>query len=348
MKYKPYCSIELPEKPNNASYPDVPLLVAIDTFIASLNEVRSLNTALTYLTGIRFFQKVLEDHGVDVSKTFTSEIHKDMIFWFLASLKTMSVGTENLYVTAIVGLFENMYVNYRTEFDLREIGIIRKWRTRRSVQQPYFLPYDEIEHFLNVVQETKIDETDNLVRLRRYRDKAFLLTLAATALRVNEACHLTHKCVNFNDHAIEVIGKGNRIMYATLSRRAEEAIFDYLRERKIMDAETGQFQHSDVDFPFFVRHNINTKKMTPEQGKRITSETGEAIVNDWVLRILGEQWLGKITPHSFRHFAITKVMRMENNILVVRDFANHRSFLSTERYTHMSPTSLKTKIYERF
>ena len=43
----------------------------------------------------------------------------------------------------------------------------------------------------------------------------------------------------------------------------------------------------------------------------------------------------RITPHSFRHYFVTKVVRATHNIKVAQDLARHENISTTEIYTHL-------------
>jgi hypothetical protein len=57
--------------------------------------------------------------------------------------------------------------------------------------------------------------------------------------------------------------------------------------------------------PLFARHDLGAgKKVLP-----ISTTTGRAIVHKHVSEALGPEAAGTITPHSFRHYFVTTVLR---------------------------------------
>jgi site-specific recombinase XerD len=57
-------------------------------------------------------------------------------------------------------------------------------------------------------------------KLRYLRDRAFLITLADTGLRVHEACGLRRGDIDWNEGKALVIGKGNRQAVVRFSNRS--------------------------------------------------------------------------------------------------------------------------------
>jgi site-specific recombinase XerD len=88
-------------------------------------------------------------------------------------------------------------------------------------------------------------------RLRRLRDRAFLLTLADTGLRVHEACKMRRGDVDWEEAQALLIGKGNRQAVVRFSRRSLRALRDYLQARSSLDGASGRALSA---LPVFARH----------------------------------------------------------------------------------------------
>jgi integrase len=92
---------------------------------------------------------------------------------------------------------------------------------------------------------------------------------------------------------------GNRIQ---ISRRALGALKDYINARTSLDGGSGR---PLTALPLFARHDDRAgSKMLP-----ISTTTGRNIVKQRVREALGEQAVGSISPHSFRHYFVTMVLR---------------------------------------
>ena len=81
-------------------------------------------------------------------------------------------------------------------------------------------------------------------------------------------------------------------------------------------------------------------------GKNIlpmTTKTGRIIVSSRVEECLGKDAVGTITPHSFRHYFVTNVLKKTGNMKIAQEFARHSSITVTQRYTHISNEDLDQK-----
>ena len=183
------------------------------------------------------------------------------------------------------------------------------------------------------------DETE---RLRNMRDRAFLLVLADTGLRVHEACELRRGDIDWNEGKAIVIGKGDRQAVVRFSSRSISAIKDYISLRAALDGSSGRALTS---LPLFSRHDRGAGKKV----KPITTTTGRNIVAQRVRECLGENAVGTITPHSFRHYFVTTVLLGSGgNLKLAQELARHKNIAVTQRYAHLADDELDQGYYEIF
>ena len=183
-------------------------------------------------------------------------------------------------------------------------------------------------------------ETDNPA-LRNMRDRALILTLADTGLRVEEICKL--RCGDIDSERSRVILKGQRNKQAIVrfSTRALNAISDYLALRQPLDLKTGQ---SLPSVPLFARHDKGTgKKIKP-----ITTTTIRRIVSERVGQILGAEAAVTITPHTFMHYFVTTILRATGNLKLAQVLARHSNIQVTQKYAHIGDDELDNGYYEIF
>ena len=106
------------------------------------------------------------------------------------------------------------------------------------------------------------------IDLINLRDRAFLLTLADTGLRVHEACNLRRGDLDWNEGKAMIIGKGNQQAMVRFSTRATDALMDYLKARGKIDGGTKVALSA---LPLFARHDKGAgKKIKP-----LTTTTGQ-------------------------------------------------------------------------
>ena len=121
-----------------------------------------------------------------------------------------------------------------------------------------------------------------------------------------------------------------------------KAIKDYLAARSELDGNSGKVLSS---LPLFARHDRGAgKKLKP-----ITPTTGRNIVAQRVLEAVGVDAVGTITPHSFRHYFVTTVLRGSGgNLKLAQSLARHRNIAVTQRYAHLSDDELDQGYWEIF
>ena len=179
------------------------------------------------------------------------------------------------------------------------------------------------------------------IKLRALRDRAFLLTLADTGLRVHEACDLRRGDVDRNEGRAVIIGKGDKQAVVRFSSRALRTLRDYLSARSQLD---GASNRPLTALPLFARHDKGAGKKV----KPISTATGRNIVKDRVRQALGDDAVGTITPHSFRHYFVTTVLRASGNLKLAQELARHSNIQVTQRYAHLSDDELDKGYYDIF
>jgi integrase len=126
------------------------------------------------------------------------------------------------------------------------------------------------------------------------------------------------------------------------SQRSLAALKDYLSARAALDGASGRPLAS---LPLFARHDRGAGKKV----KSITPTTGRNIVARHVREAAGESAAGAITPHSFRHYFVTTVLRGSGgNLKLAQELARHRNIAVTQRYAHLSDEELDQSYWEIF
>jgi integrase len=203
-------------------------------------------------------------------------------------------------------------------------------------------PTNDIERVLGFVSNAASLSTDSdTERLRAMRDRALLLTLADTGLRIHEACNLRRGDIDWNEGRAIVIGKGDKQAVVRFTSRAMRALKDYLSLRAELDGASGK---QLTALPLFARHD----KGAGRKIKPITPTTGRNIVAERVQQVLGNEAAGRITPHSFRHYFVSTVLRASGNLKLAQKMARHENIQITERYAHLSDDELDKAFYEIF
>jgi site-specific recombinase XerD len=315
---------------------------AVEAFLASVALARSANTSRAYRNGLRAFLEALRLDGVDPDVVPPARAEEDWILPFTDSLKRSSPATERLYLTAVTAWYEFLAAERLASVNLPRVRLLIRQRARRpGIRLPQF-PRTAIdiviEHAINLASRPAKSVSAGL---RALRDRAFLVTLADTGLRVHEACRLRRGDVDWAEGRATLIGKGDREAVVRFSRRSLHALQDYLKARAALD---GASRKPLASLPLFARHDRGAgRKVLP-----MTTATGRAIVHERSREALGDEG-SAITPHSFRHYFVTVVLRGSGgNLKLAQELARHRSIAVTQRYAHLSDDELDRGYYEIF
>lgn len=315
---------------------------AMEKYIESVKLARSPNTCRAYANAMRVLGDVLKENSLDPQVSPVSEFSEDAVVWMAVALKNYSPASEQLYLAATTGFFKFLAAEKMAEINLPRMDLLRVQRSRRSGQRLPQFPREDIERVLEFVNTfTNLDPNHVMLRLRAIRDRAFLLTLADTGLRVHEACNLRRGDIDWNEGRAVIIGKGDKQAIVRFSTRSMDALKDYLSFRAALDGASG---HPLSSLPLFARHDKGAgKKIKP-----ITTTTGRNIVSQRVRQALGDGAEGRITPHSFRHYFVTTVLRASGNLKLAQELARHASIQVTQRYAHLSNDELDKGYHDIF
>jgi integrase/recombinase XerC len=328
-----------PRQPSN----DPTITTSAAMFIDSVRLSRSPNTARTYANALSAFLGSLRRDGIDPDAMASSQAQEAWLASFAGFLKRLSPATERLYLAAARAWFEYLAAEGLAEVNLPRLKQLIRQRARRpGIRLPQF-PRQAIETMIAYAQRLRHAlSTDMHEHLRNLRDRAFLLTLADTGLRVHEACALRRGDLDWHEAHALIIGKGNRQAIVRFSRRSLEALRDYLASRAAVDGASGRPLPT---LPLFARHDKAAgKRVLP-----ISTTTGRAIVHQRAAEALGDRMTGVVTPHAFRHYFVTAVLRGSGgNLKLAQELARHRSITVTQRYAHLSDDELDRGYAEIF
>jgi site-specific recombinase XerD len=315
----------------------------VEDYLETVALARSANTARVYRQALQAFLRTLQKLGVDPERLSARETREDWIAAFAAALKQRSPATERLYLTAVAGWYDYLAAEALADINLPRLRMLIRRRARRPGQRLPQFPRGAIEGVLRYAEGLAASGSNSeLERLRDLRDRAFLLTLADTGLRVHEACKLRRGDIDWQEAQALLVGKGDRQAVVRFSQRSLQALRAYLRARNALDGGSGRPLSA---LPLFARHDRGAgKKVMP-----MTPTTGRTIVHTRVRQALGDEAVGSITPHSFRHFFVTTALRGSGgNLKMAQELARHRNIAVTQRYAHLSDDELDRGYHEIF
>jgi integrase/recombinase XerC len=323
--------------------PSLTIQDTVEGYLDSVLLSRSKNTARTYTNALNTFLLTLNEMEIDPGQESASIATEDWITQFANDLKSYAPSSERLYLTAVTGWYEYLAAEHLADINLPRLRLLIKRRSRKPGQRLPQFPRNAIEDVLKYASALSNAPTeDERERLINLRDRAFILTLADTGLRVHEACNLRRGDIDWNENRALLIGKGDRQSIVRFSSRALGALKDYLRSRAGFDGGSGRPLST---LPIFSRHDRGAgSKVLP-----ISTTTGRAIVKARVTEAVGEISAGTITPHSFRHYFVTAVLRGSGgNLKLAQELARHKNIAVTQRYAHLTDDELDRGYHEIF
>ena len=326
--------------------PKITIARAKTMFLESIKLPRSANTLQTYRRALETFSNMLAARQIDSFNSPVAELTENSVADFVHYLKDLSPATESLYLQVIKSFFKFLNEENLATVNLSRVRMLMRKGTRRSRRPPVGYPEEDIQHlieFMSNLQNVSTLDGNELgnVQLRSVRDRALILTLADTGLRVDEVCKLRCGEIDWEASRATLSGRGHKQAFVRFSTRSIDALRDYLSHRTPLDLENGRTPSS---LPLFARHDKGAgKKIKP-----ITPTTARRIIAERVHQILGPEAVGRITPHTFLHYFVTTILRATGNLKLAQLLARHTSIQVTQRYAHINDDELDRGYYEIF
>ena len=274
----------------------------INHFLDTLD--RSPKTIFAYRNALEQFIKVVGEDAEMNIESYTA---------FLKAIKLKSPSTKGIYTTAVRQLYA--FCKAGNSDELKEAT---KHYTRNQGKRIVNFNREAVEKVIEFCSSLSGD-------LEALRDRAFVLTLVDTGLRISEACALKRSDVDWLEARAIIIGKGDKQAVIRFSNRSIEALKIYLHARADVEPNSRTPLGSQ---PIFARHDIRaSKKIRPITAggmwKAIKSRIEEAGVERSAVRI-----------HDFRHYFVTMTFLAKGNLKLSQELARHESITTTNRYAH--------------
>ena len=186
---------------------------------------------------------------------------------------------------------------------------------------------------LHLPEVLTIEEIDNLIEnidlstKEGQRNRTILETLYSCGLRVSELCNLKISDLYLEEGFIKVEGKGNKQRLIPISPRA-------IRELQLYFIDRNQFsiKKDYEDYVFISKRGTNISR----------------IMVFHIIKTLAEAIGMKktISPHTFRHSFATHLLEGGANLRAIQCMLGHESIGTTEIYTHIDKSRLRSEIIE--
>lgn len=279
----------------------------IDQFLIHLKTERGLAVHTLTAYGSDLQRWLAWCHAHPKSPTPTT-LRAQEISNFAASLSTLHPRSQARMLTTLRGFLRYLLQEQVVREDLAALITLPS----SPKPLPVVLTLEQVEQLL-AAPDTKT--------VRGCRDKAMLEILYATGMRVSELCEL--RLLDIHPGYITPQGKGQKTRIVPLGDAARWALEKYLAESRPLLLKA--HQHPAV----FVTH---LKKPMSRQGF-------------WKLLRQYAQNAGievPLSPHKLRHSFATHLLWRGADLRAVQAMLGHSSISTTEIYTHLSESRLRT------
>jgi len=324
----------------------------------------SAHTYATYQDALDLFLESLCEREIDPDATSATDLPEQAVAWVLeqpqrgrqtdahgrpvptqdGAEKPYSPASQRLIVSVLRQFYKFLVAHEYGEFNLAQVqALSRTGRARRSLPQ---FDAQEIErvlqHALGLAQAPAEDERE---RRGNLRDRALIVTLADSGLRIHEACALRRGEIDWLEHRAVIHGKGDQQAVIRFSPRAFGALKDYLAARAASDLETARREKKRVEeLPLFARHDRGSGQAT----RRLSTTGARKAIEGRVAQALKGQAVSHITPHTFRHYFVTMVLRGSGNLRLAQILARHQEISTTQLYAHLNDSEIDEQYWELF
>lgn len=317
------------------------LAEAIDAYLRQVDGSSSPHMSAAYQQALKLFTDVLaKQHHIKPTATPITALGVGWARSYLEYLQAeRAVETEHLYSRAVLSFYEAAETAEWAEVPAAELADYLREHRRPKEHHIPDPPVEAIATIVECAAASPVPAGENVNdrdRLRIMRDKAFVLMLADTGLKVSEICDLRREAINTKAGCLVLDG-----IAIGLSNETMQAINTYLSARQQLDAQQ-KLQPDVSKLPLFARHD----KRASDNVLPVSRWTASNIVNDWVRLAIPESEQREIeekgqtiSPQTFRHYFVLKTLEETGDLLTTQALARHTDPSTTRRYMQYLDTN---------
>ena len=304
---------------------EAPQILKEYLFYQETVRARSSKTVNEYFIDLRTFFRYLKIHrGLVPSDVEFDKIKIDDVD--LNLLKTVSLNDAYEYMNYLVRDRNNKVAARARKCSslkgyFKFLSSNRKYLDKNPLEdlempkKPKKLPkYLTLEQSMELLNSVEGDYKE--------RDYAILTLFLNCGLRVSEMAGLNYTDIR-TDNTIRVVGKGNKERVIYLNKACVNALNDYMKVRPVDGVKDKK--------ALFISRNHN----------RMSVKTIQAMVYKYLAKI-GLDAQG-YSCHKLRHTAATLMYQYGDvDVRVLKEVLGHENLGTTEIYTHLSSTQLKS------
>jgi integrase/recombinase XerD len=196
-----------------------------------------------------------------------------------------------------------------------------KMKRIRAKTQPIFpLTEDEIDRLLAACNSSTVSPDNRrsftVKRTTRVRDKAIIMVLYDTGVRVTEMCNMRFRDLDMDNNRIFVTGKGKKSRYVIFGNATGQVLWRYVVSRFPREK-------ADQDEYIFV-DNQGMRPITRNSVRQLLRRLGESA------------GVPDVHPHRLRHTFAVHYLKNGGEIYSLADLLGHSTLEMVRNYLHLA------------
>jgi len=183
---------------------------------------------------------------------------------------------------------------------------------------PKFLTESQMLDLLGAPE--KLQQAGQVSTFEAIRDRLIMELLYGAGLRVSELCGLNFSAVDWQQGFVRVLGKGSKERICPIGEVALSCLQNFVQQ---CDRSTAYDQAI----------------LVTAQGRRIEPRAVQKLLKKYLLAV---GLPVDMTPHKIRHSYATHLLNGGADLRAVQELLGHANLSTTQIYTHVSTTRLKT------
>lgn len=273
---------------------------------------RSVHTIRGYLGDLSLLNTVLQARGVsDLQAVRLDDLRAFLAAQSNAGLARSSISRRAATVKTFFGWAT---LTSRIPVD----PSVRLRAPGKNRHLPHVLAADQASALMDLAAVAS-DDNDPVA----IRNRAMVELLYATGMRVGELCGLDVDDVDGASRQARVLGKGDKQRMVVFGTPAADALSCYLSGAR----------------PRLVQQSSGPAFFLGRRGRRVDQRQVRSVVQALLSHLPDAPTLG---PHGLRHSAATHLLDGGADIRTVQEVLGHASLATTQIYTHISTTRLRS------
>lgn len=270
---------------------------------------KTYTTINTYINYVLHFIKFI--NGDNIPNDFYKNIEVSDVERYLISLETREVNGQLIRTGSDIQCTRWSGINAFFDF------LVKRNYIKTNPIAKTTRPKNTTEHTVTYLTKAEIKKVMNEINKNHsqtmaLRDKTIVALALSTGMRVGAITNLNVSDINFEEHIINVIEKGNKIRQISIGDNTVELLQDWINVRNK------------------IFNNVDTNALFISQKKcRITSKA----VGDMIQKYTTNAKINKhITPHKCRSSAATNLAASGVSIQAIAKQLGHSNISITQRY----------------